>query len=97
MALQAGYTALSNEGWYLDQTTPGFRPQYAWADYWQDFWAKEPCAVHTNGYSSPMISPAQCKSQVLGGEASMWSERVDITNIDGAIWPRTAAVAERLW
>lgn len=27
----------------------------------------------------------------------MWSETVDAASLDGKIWPRTAAVAERLW
>ncbi|BES99377.1 beta-hexosaminidase [Nesidiocoris tenuis] len=35
--------------------------------------------------------------QVLGGEVSMWSEFVDQYSLDAKIWPRAAAVAERLW
>lgn len=37
------------------------------------------------------------KKSILGQEAAMWSEQVDDQAGDSKIWPRAAALAERLW
>jgi hexosaminidase len=42
------------------------------------------------------LSPEE-KQRILGGESCMWSEYVNPENVDSRIWPRNAAIAERLW
>jgi hexosaminidase len=40
---------------------------------------------------------AQEKARILGGESTMWVEFATPESIDMRIWPRNAAIAERLW
>ncbi len=47
-------------------------------------------------WESQDLTPEE-KKRVLGGEATMWAELVSPETVDSRIWPRTAAIAERLW
>lgn len=42
------------------------------------------------------LSPAQ-QALILGGEAPLWAEIVTPEMLDGRLWPRSAAIAERFW
>lgn len=58
-----------------------------------------PASDHYMADPIPADSPltnAQ-RAHILGGEATMWAEWVTPETIDSRIWPRTAAIAERLW
>jgi hexosaminidase len=53
-------------------------------------------AVDPLGDGAADLTPEQ-KQRILGGEACMWSEFVTPELLDGRVWPRLAAIAERLW
>ncbi|GAB2966281.1 hypothetical protein GCM10027048_40660 [Hymenobacter coalescens] len=58
-----------------------------------------PAAAHYTPDPLPADAPLTEaeKKRILGGEATMWSEFADSVVVDSRIWPRAAAVAERLW
>jgi hexosaminidase len=84
----AGYRAILSAGWYLDKYHPNGDPDvYHFWDTWQSMYPVDPQAG---------LTQAQAKL-VLGGEAAMWGEYVDSWTLDPQLWPRAAAIAERLW
>mmetsp|Transcript_48502 Transcript_48502/g.76632 ORF Transcript_48502/g.76632 Transcript_48502/m.76632 type:complete len:581 (+) Transcript_48502:59-1801(+) len=56
---------------------------------WQDMYATDPVKY--------LHVPKEHASNVIGGEGCMWGETVDPGDLEATVWPRLAAIAERLW
>jgi hexosaminidase len=80
-----------------EAATKGYRGILS-AGYYLDH--GRPAAYHYGidplGGPAAQLTPEQAK-RVLGGEACMWAELVDAETVDSRVWPRAAAIAERLW
>lgn len=79
--IEFGYHVLYSTKWYLDHP-----------DSFDDFYIMDPRKMVTD-----ITKRAWDAKHVIGGEACMWGERVDDRNLFSKVWPRTCAVAERLW
>merc|ERR1712002_607738 len=46
---------------------------------------------------NPIRTTVSPRELVLGGAVAMWSEQVDEHSVESKVWPRAAALAERMW
>ncbi|XP_063598482.1 chitooligosaccharidolytic beta-N-acetylglucosaminidase-like [Penaeus indicus] len=58
---------------------------------WQKVYDNSPFDIATD------LTGSSHSDLVLGGEAALWGEQVDDMTLDSRLWPRGAALAERLW
>ncbi|KAM8713058.1 hypothetical protein ACLKA7_013384 [Drosophila subpalustris] len=93
--LDNGYNVIFShvDAWYLDCGFGSWRAtgEAACSPYrtWQNVYKHRPW--------ERLRLDKKRRKQVLGGEACMWTEQVDENQLDNRLWPRAAALAERLW
>lgn len=87
--LAAGVPTIYSGSFYLDQNAPGGCAVYARQETWSCLYSADPAPPGwEDGTDDPLL---------LGGEAAMWGEGVNAATIEGVLWPRAAAAAERFW
>ena len=80
-----------------DAAQQGYRGLLS-SGYYLDLMSPTSAHYAVDPFTGPTASLADAdKQKILGGQACMWAEYVSAENIDSRIWPRMAAIAERLW
>jgi len=75
----------------------GYRGLLSYGYYLDLMWpAARHYSIDPMSGAAANLTPEQ-KALILGGESCQWAEWVTPENVDSHIWPRNAAIAERLW
>ena len=85
---QASLAQASTQG-YRGMLSNGYYLDLGWSA------ARHYASDPTSGPAANLTAEQQ--QLILGGESTMWNEYANAENVDSRIWPRNAAIAERLW
>jgi len=93
-AVRSGHLAITSYPYYLDREDPlcsgtcsGVNWMFSWT--YRDMYGTDP----TVGLG---LTPEE-EARVLGGEAALWAESIDVPNFDAMAFSRLGAFAERFW
>jgi hexosaminidase len=75
-------------GYKIILSAPWYLNYISYGEDWTKYYTTEPTEYPATAPEADLI---------IGGEACMWGEYVDGTNLFPRMWPRASAVAERLW
>ncbi|KAG8130983.1 hypothetical protein E2320_017606 [Naja naja] len=79
---------ITKQGHQAILAAPWYLNVISYGEDWKRYYGVEPL---------DFIGRKSQKKLVLGGEACLWGEYVDATNLIPRLWPRASAVGERLW
>ncbi|ELV11059.1 Beta-hexosaminidase subunit beta [Tupaia chinensis] len=87
-----GYTdelsKVTEAGFPVILSSPWYLDLISYGQDWKNYYGVEPLDFQGSD---------EQKKLVIGGEACLWGEYVDATNLIPRLWPRASAVGERLW
>lgn len=84
-AARQGFSVLQSTCWFLDEPAG-----------WREFYGFGTVDLQEEGLGSS-VDRQKLAQKLLGGEAALWTAKVDFTNLDCRLWPRASTVAEKLW
>ncbi|NWU11074.1 HEXB hexosaminidase, partial [Cephalopterus ornatus] len=81
-------SSVTGAGFSAVLAAPWYLDYISYGQDWKKYYSVEPL---------DFPGSEEQKKLLIGGEACLWGEFVDATNLTPRLWPRASAVGERLW